>query len=171
MRAVGGPVRVEHEIDGTTVEYEDIPVEGDRIERLLTELFTEHWARITVGPVVQGAAWEIRFARRPSLSMSEGYLTADAGGWHFHLCVGDPSAGQRPDLARARRVARAAFFRQTGGPCTPASYGLRLWNGLGEQMLTVFFPNPFFDDEGRRLEAPDPDRTALWEDLKRRFGA
>lgn len=168
---MGGPVRVEREIDGTTVEYEDIPVEGDRIQRLLTELFTEHWDRITVGPVVQGAAWEIRFARRPVLSLSEGYLTADTGGWHVHLCVGDPPAGDRPDLDRARRVGRAAFFRQTGGPCTPASYGLRLWNGLGEQMVTVFFPNPFFDDEGRRLAVPDPDRTALWEDLKRRFGA
>ncbi len=166
---MGAPVRVEREIDGTTVEYEDVPVEGDRIERLLRVLLTEHWARITLGPVVQGAAWEIRFVRPPSLSTSEGYLTVDTGEWHFHLCVSDPPAGDRPDLARARRVARAAFFRQTGGPCTPASYGLRLWNGLGEQMVTVFFPNPFFDDAGRRLAVPDPARTALWEELRRRF--
>ena len=44
---------VEQELDGTTIEYEEIPVEGDRVERLTTELFTEHWAHVTVGPLVQ----------------------------------------------------------------------------------------------------------------------
>src|SRR5262249_47793163 len=127
------PGAIEHEIDGTTTEYDDVPVEDDRVERLLRELFTEHWARITVGPIVQGAAWEIRFSQAPVVTMLDGYLTADTGPWHFHLCVGR-SRGGGDELARVRRVGRAAFLRTTGGTCTPASYGLRLWNGRGEQM-------------------------------------
>ena len=162
---------IERELDGTTTEYDDIPVTGDRVERLLRELLTEHWARITLGPIIQGAAWEIHFSRAPTLTMLDGYLTADTGAWHFHLCVGETRAGGREDLARVRRVGRAAFFQTTGGTCTPISHGLRLWNGRDEQMITVFFPNPYFDDASERLGASDFTRTALWEDFRRRYRA
>jgi hypothetical protein len=155
----------EKELDGTTTEYEDIAVGGDRVERLLTELFAEHWSRITVGPLIQGAAWEIRFTAAPKLSMLDGYLTADTGAWHFHLCVGDTSG----PAAQARRVARAAFFRTMGGTCSPATYGLRVWNGLGEQMLTVLFPNPYYDDDSNRLREADWTRIELWEDFRQRY--
>lgn len=161
------PVTVEQELDGTTTEYAEIPVEGDRMERLMTELLTAHWARITVGPLIQGAAWEIRFTAPPRITMLDGYLTADTGTWHFHLCVNDTSG-----LARAaRRVGRAAFFCTTGGSCAPASYGLRLWNGLGEQMVTVLFPSPHYDEAMNRLPTPDLSRTALWEDVRSRYRA
>jgi hypothetical protein len=165
----GGGTSIEQGRDGTTTEYEDIGVGGDRIERLLTELFGDHWARLTVGPLLEGAAWEIRFTERPKLSMMDGYLTVDLGPWHFHLCVADTRGGGRPELARARRVGRAAFFRTTGGSCVPVSYGLRLWNGLGEQMTTLFFPNPFYDDDSRPLRPPDHARTALWEAFRERY--
>ena len=98
-------------------------------------------------------------------------VTADTGPWHFHLCVGETRAGGRDDLAHVRRVARAAFFQTTGGSCTPLSCGLRLWNGRGEQMITVFFPNPYYDDASERLSAPDFTRTGLWEDFRRRYRA
>jgi hypothetical protein len=32
------------ELDGTVTEYYDVTVDGDRIERLMTEVFTEHRA-------------------------------------------------------------------------------------------------------------------------------
>ena len=161
------PTTVEQELDGTTTEYEEIPVEGDHIERLMTELFTVHWLRITVGPLLQGAAWEIRFTAAPRVTMLDGYLTVDTGAWHFHLCVNDTSGPARA----ARRVGRAAFFRTTGGSCAPESYGLRLWNGLGEQMVTVLFPSPYYDDAMNRLRTPDPGRTAPWEDVRSRYRA
>ncbi|MGH7392678.1 MAG: DUF7676 family protein [Candidatus Rokuibacteriota bacterium] len=167
---MAGATTSERDLDGTTTEYCDVPVAGDRVERLLRELFTSHWKQLTVGPIVQGAAWEIRFTTAPALSMLDGYLTVDVGPWHFHLCVGDTRGQGDPALARARRVGRAAFFRASGGTCVPESYGLRLWNGLGEQMVTVFFPNPFYDDAGGRLREPEPGRTALWEDFRRRYG-
>jgi hypothetical protein len=100
--------------------------------------------------------------------MLDGYLTVDTGPWHFHLCVND-HRGASPALARIRRVGRAAFFRTHGGTCTPGSWGLRLWNGRGEQMITVFFPSPFLDDDLEPLNKPCWGRTTLWEDLRRRY--
>lgn len=161
--------RIERGDDGTTTTYQEIPVGGDRVERLMREVFTEHWATVTVGPIVEGAAFEIRFTAAPQVSMLDGYLTVDTGPWHFHLCVNDHRGAPSRGLAAVRRVARAAFFRTDGGTCAPGTWGLRLWNGRGEQMITVLFPNPFFDEADRRLAEPRWERTALWEDLRRRY--
>ena len=166
MRAMAEVVR---EPDGSVTEYTDVDVGGDTIERLMKEVFGAHWASISAGPIVDGAAYEIRFTAAPTLSMLDGYLTVDTGPWHFHLCVNDHRGAATPELATLRRVARAAFFRTDGGSCVPASWGLRLWNGRGEQMITVFFPNPHFDDKGRRRREPRWEKTALWEDLRRRY--
>ena len=59
------PTSVERELDGTVTVYFDVPVAGDRIERLLSEIFTAHWQDVTVGPLLEGAAYEIRFAAPP----------------------------------------------------------------------------------------------------------
>jgi len=164
-------MRTEREPDGTVSDYDDIEVDGDRIERLLVELLGMHWADVTVGPLIEGAAYEIRFAAPPKLTMLDGYLTVDTGLWHFHLCVNDHRGAPTDEVARLRRVARAAFFRTVGGSCAPTVWGLRLWNGRDEQMITVLFPSPFFDenDDYRRLTAPDWSKTKLWEDMRKRF--
>jgi hypothetical protein len=162
---------VERDADGSVTEYDDVAVDGDRVQRLLTEIFTEHWARVFAGPVIEGAAYEIRFTARPVVSVLDGYLTVDLGPWHFHLCVNDHGGAPTPERARLRRVARAAFFRTEGGSCVPGSWGVRLWNGHGEQMITIYFPNPWLDDDADRLREPRWDRTALWEDLRRRYAA
>ena len=159
---------VVHELDGTTTEYDEIAAAGDRIERLMTELFTLHWRAVTVGPLIEGAAFEIRFTTAPKVTMLDGYLTVDTGPWHFHLCVNDHRGSASDALARIRRVARAAFFKTVGGGCAPASWGLRLWNGRGEQMISVLFPNPHFDDDGKRWLEPQWEKTKLWEDLRAR---
>lgn len=162
---------VEHDADGTVTEYDDVPVDGDRVERLLTEVFGEHWAHVFAGPVIEGAAYEIRFTTRPVVSVMDGYLTVDLGPWHFHLCVNDHHGAPTPERARRRRVARAAFFRTDGGSCVPATWGLRLWNGHGEQMITVYFPNPWLDDDAEPVAQPRWEKTALWEDLRRRYAS
>jgi hypothetical protein len=161
---------VEHEVDGSTIHYFAVPVEGDRIERLMTELLSEHWAQLTVGPLLQGAVFELRFSGPPRLSMLDGYLTVDLGHGHFHLCVNDHRE-TTPAAAAIRRVGRAAFFRTEGGGHTPMTWGLRLWNGRGEQMLTVLFPSPYYDAAFARLPSPDWSKTALWESLRTRYGA
>jgi hypothetical protein len=160
---------VEHEPGGSVTEYDEIAVRGDVVERLLTEIFTEHWAEICAGPVIEGAAYEIRFTAKPAVSMLDGYLTVDVGAWHFHLCVGEHGGAATAEQATIRRVARAAFFRSDGGSCVPGSWGLRLWNGRGEQMITVFFPNPWLDDDQRRMREPRWEKTALWEALRARY--
>jgi hypothetical protein len=159
----------ERELDGTTTLYDEVDVGGDRIERLMTEIFGSHWAEVTVGPLIQGAAWEIRFAAPPKVTMLDGYLTVDTGPWHFHLCVNDHRGTQSAELAQIRRVARAAFFQSVGQGCAPESWGLRLWNGRGEQMITVLFPSPYYDERFRRLEEPRWEKTELWKDLRARY--
>jgi hypothetical protein len=161
----------ERDADGSLTVYDAVSVDGDRIERLLTEIFTDHWRRIFAGPVIEGAAYEIRFTEVPRVSMLDGYLTVDVGAWHFHLCVGEHRGAPTAEHARLRRVGRAAFFHSEGGSCVPGAWGLRLWNGHGQQMITIFFPNAWLDDDGERLPAPRWERTALWEDLRRRYAA
>jgi hypothetical protein len=167
MTVQDGVVR---EVDGSLTRYDEVPVAGDTVARLIAELFGEHWAEVTFGPIVEGAAWEIRLTSAPALSMRDGYLTVDTGSWHFHLCLEDHHARGDAALAAMRRVARAAFFRTDGGSCVPTSWGLRLWNGRGEQMITIFFPSPFYDHvtESRRRE-PDWTRTRLWDELRARY--
>jgi hypothetical protein len=160
---------IERGLDGVTTEYRDVAVEGDGVERLLTELFTEYWDKLTVGPLIEGAAYEIQFAARPTVTMLDGYLTVDTGAWHFHLCVNDHRGTPSSEQARIRRVARAAFFRTEGDSCAPSTWGLRLWNGRGEQMITILFPNAHFDEEWRRLAEPRWEKTALWQELRRRY--
>lgn len=160
---------IEHGPDGTTTEYHDMTVAGDEVERLLVELFSEHWAAITVGPLIEGAAYEIQFPSQPKVTMLDGYLTIDTGAWHFHLCVNDHRGTRSEELRRIRRVARAAFFKTEGGSCAPAIWGLRLWNGRGEQMVTILFPNPHFDDSWQRLREPRWEKTELWHGLRRRY--
>ena len=158
------------ELDGSLTRYDDVPVEGDTVARLLAELFGTHWAEVSVGPVSEGAAWEIRLTEAPTLTTRDGYLTVDTGSWHFHLCVEDHHAGGDAALAAVRRVARTAFFRTDGGSCVPTSWGLRLWNGRGEQMITIFFPSPFYDHvTDRRRREPDWTRTRLWVELRARY--
>src|SRR5438445_5053180 len=101
---------VVRELDGTVTTYDEVDVEGAGVERLLTELFTEHWPAITVGPLVEGAAYEIRFTAAARVSTLDGYMTIDTGAWHFHLCVVDHRATQGSELSTTRRVARRAFF-------------------------------------------------------------
>jgi hypothetical protein len=163
------PTAVAQEPDGTVTRYFDLSVEGDQVERLLTEVFAAHWSDITAGPLIEGAAFEIRFTAPPKVTMLDGYLTVDPGDWHFHLCVNDHGGTRSLELARLRRVARAAFFTTEGGSCAPTTWGLRLWNGRGEQMITVLFPSPHFDAEWQRLAEPRWEKTGLWRELRRRY--
>ena len=48
------------------------------------------------------------------------------------------------------------------------SWGLRLYNGAEEQLLTVLLPNPFLDDDDMPCE-PNWERLALWDDLRDEF--
>ena len=158
-------------LDGSTTEYSDIPLTPGRLEQLLRELFVEHWREIVFGPCIQGAVFEIRLTEPPrKIAMFDGYLTVDTGAWHLHLCIDEHKDAPSPEIIRQRQTSRAAFFQESrADSCVRGTWGLRLWNGLGEQMLTVFFPNPYLTDDQRFQKEPDWNRLALWKQLRQKY--
>jgi hypothetical protein len=167
------PARTITEPDGRVTEFFELPHDEQTLLRLFRLLFEEHATEIAFGPCIEGAVFEIEVAQPGTLTMLDGYLTVDLGAWHFHLCIGEhrgTTANPCPEaLARHRRVGRAALYRSRGRSCVPVSWGLRLWNGHGEQMITVFFPNPYLDEQGHRPRSPDWSRLHLWDRVRQDF--
>ncbi len=165
-------------LDGTRTEYFPVPAEEATLVALLREVFEEHWDQVIFGPCIEGAVFEGRFAAAPRLTLLDGYATVELTGrdaWHFHLCVGphrgSPTLPTPPELAAWRRCRRAAFFVSRDPDGRGSAWGFRMWNGRGEQMLTVFFPNPWLDAERRRyVDTPDWSRLGLWMGLRERYG-
>jgi hypothetical protein len=144
---------------------------------LCYDIFVARWREVRFGPCIEGAVFELELTVRPDVfSMLDGYLTVifPPGPAHFHLCIG-PTRGlatrATPEaLAVQRRCHRAAFMRSlSAGACTPGSWGLRFWNGLGEQMLSVFLPSPLLDDQLKPQRDSDCSRLALWNELRARY--
>ena len=161
--------------DGAIVETLPLPTDEASLEELLRDLFVNHWDKITYGPLIQGAAWEIRAAQPPThVGMLDGYLTVAFGASHFHLCIG-PHKGSRKNptpeaLAHHRRTARAELYRRLDNSGAPVSWGLRLFNGHGEQQTTILLPNPFLaPDSDKVLKTPDWSRLDLWDRLRARW--
>jgi hypothetical protein len=175
MTAISNPPPAETvtEPDGRATELFDLPPDEATLLRLFKLLFEKHASEIVFGPCIQGAVFEIHVDQPAELTMLDGYLTVDLGTWHFHLCIGEHRATTGApcplELARHRQVKRAALFRTRGRSCVPVSWGLRLWNGQDEQMITVFFPNPYLDAKGNRLRQPDWSRLELWDLVRREF--
>ena len=161
--------------DGATVEVFALPSDGANLEELLRDLFENHWREIVFGPLIEGAAWEMRADGPPSrIGLLDGYLTVAFGVPHFHICIGETKGTRRnptpPEVAHRRRTARAELYRRMRPSCVPMSWGLRLFNGAGEQQITVLLPNPFLHGETDRfLKEPDWSRLALWDLLRARW--
>ena len=161
--------------DGQMVEIFPLPTDEGMLERVLRDLFESHWDKIVFGPIIQRAAWEFQAPHAPThVGVLDGYLTVAFGASHFHLCIG-PTRGPRHNptpaaLAQHRRCARAEFFRRLDRAGAPTSWGLRLWNGHGEQQATIVFPNPFLSADGTKvLRNPDWSRLTLWDEMRRRY--
>jgi hypothetical protein len=161
--------------DGASVDRFALPADEASLEALLRELFEKHWSEITFGPIIQGAAWEIRAPHAPTrLGMLDGYLTVEFGISHFHICIGPhkgmPGHPAPESLARHRRTSRAELYRRLDRSGAPISWGLRLFNGEGEQQMTVLLPNPFLSPDGEKLlKTPDWSRLALWDMIRERW--
>ena len=165
--------RIVEEAGGGKVEIFPLSVAPDFLFELCRFLFEEHWHEIVFGSCVQGAVFEIAVDAAPKkVGVFDGYLTVDFGKWHFHLCIGENKGGPRnptpPELAAHRRTARAELYRNLSAEGTPRSWGLRFFNGAGEQQMTVFLPNPLLTPEMKPARPPDFGRLALWDELRRR---
>lgn len=164
---VGAEPRRIVEEDGAAADVFPLPGDQDSLEALLRDLFEVHWRDIVVGPIIQGAAYEIHPPSAPTyFGIFDGYVTIAFGASHFHLCIG-PHKGAPPDLARWRRTPRAELHRRLDASGAPVSWGLRLFNGRGEQQFSALLPNPFLDPTtDRPLKTPDWSRLALWDHLR-----
>ncbi len=156
------------------VEIFPIPTGEAALFELIKHVFATYWESINFGILIQGAAWEVKAPGPPrKVALLDGYVTVDFGAWHFHLCIGETkgvgASPTPPALARHRRCARAELYRllnpRNGAP---TSWGLRLFNGGGEQQMTVFLPNPFLGTDGRPVRKPQWERLAAWDDLRQR---
>jgi hypothetical protein len=164
-------------LDGTRTELFEVDPTEATLLALLKEIFEQHWDRVIFGPCIEGAVFEVRFTARPRVSVLDGYVTVELGGdesWHFHLCIGrhrgTPALPTPPELARWRRCGRAAFFCNRDRAGRPSAWGYRMWNGHGEQMLTIFFPNPWLDPDRRHdVDTPDWSRLDLWMRLREHY--
>ncbi|MEM6935837.1 MAG: hypothetical protein AAF552_05245 [Pseudomonadota bacterium] len=164
---------VEEEGNGT-LELFDLPTDTETLERLLTDVYANYWDRIHFGTCVQGGVWEVKAPNAPQkISLFDGYLTVDFGAWHFHICIGQ-NEGTRGNptsdtLAARRRTATAQLYRGLRADRRPGSWGLRLFNGAGEQQMTVFLPNPYLSFDQKVLKTPNFSHLELWDHLRQTY--
>ncbi len=154
-----------HDADGRVVEERwPLPVDEAFLERLLRDLFENHTAALTFGPIIEGAAYEMKVAEPPeTVALFDGYLTIRwPGGSHFHLCVGENRGADDAALKARRRPGRAELFRGLDEDGHPVTWGFRMANGAGEPQIDVFFPNPFLTATDAIAETPDWSRLELW---------
>jgi len=158
------------DLDGSVTAFSYFTPSEPVLRELVDELFAKNWAHITVGPCIEGAVFEIRFTQAPEIRISDGYLTVDLGPWHFHLCIGAHNSSSSQELRKMRPVNKIAFFERRGKGCGGGrSWGMRLWNGYGEQMTTIFLPNPNLTDDMQYIKTPDWSRLSLYYRLREQF--
>lgn len=163
--------RAEVQSNGRAEHIWPLPLEEAFLERLLRDLFENHHEKLTFGPLIQGAAYELKAPGKPErITLNDGYLTVHWGGrGHFHLCIGSNYGALKseggPELMVRRRTSRAEFYRSLDKHGHPVSWGLRLFNGAGEPQIAIFMPNPFLTDDDQLADESDFARLALWDYL------
>ncbi|MEM1044936.1 MAG: hypothetical protein AAGL24_02245 [Pseudomonadota bacterium] len=166
------PTDIQRSADGRLQrEIWAVPPEEPILEALFRDIFEKHYAGIRFGPLIEGAAYEWKCPGKPtSISLMDGYLTImfEHGG-HFHLCIGDNRGTEThptPDTLRQRRKpSLAQFFRGFGRDEKPVTWGFEMRNGADEPMISIFFPNPFIEDDDSLSETPDFSRLATWRSV------
>ncbi len=158
---------------GGYIEYEDFPIGIDVLGPLLYTLFEQNWQSVQVGQVVEGSVLELEFTAPPKINVIyDGYLTVVTEAWHLHLCVephyGGPDRKTPPELQQHRLVKRGAFYRRFNAQGEARSWGIQFWNGAGENMMTLFLPNPYVAEDESLLPENKPQlaKLSLYESLR-----
>lgn len=155
--------------DGGREQHWPLPTDKDSLLELLHLCFDEYWDEIWFGIIMQGAAWEVAAPNAPKrISYLDGYATVDFGRWHFHLCIGK-HIGTTRELRKVRQCSRAELYRRYGRDDTPSSWGVRLFNGRDEQMMTIMLPNPFLTNDQQPRAEPAWGQLELWDRLRAKF--
>lgn len=157
---------------GGYIEYEDFDCSCDVLSPLLYTLFQQNWQQVGVGHIVQGGVLELEFTAAPKICiLYDGYLTVVTEGWHLHLCIeanlGGPHCKTPLELRQQRQVNRAAFYRRFNAEGNPRSWGIDFWNGAGENLMTIFLPNPYVEEENLLPEGkPNLAKLELYQELR-----
>jgi hypothetical protein len=155
--------------DGGREQRWPLPADEKNLLELIHLCFDEYWDDIWFGIIMEGAAWEVAAPNAPvRISMYDGYATIDFGRWHFHLCIGEHTESG-PELGRIRTCASAEMYRRIGGDGSPTSWGVRLYNGRDEQMMTLLLPNPFLTNKQQLRDEPAWQQLELWDRLRDHF--
>ena len=154
------------QMDGT-YEVFPLPTDQDTLLAVIEDCLQE-WEHIRIGPLIPGAVWEIKPPRPPRIGTLDGYVTLDFQDWHCHICIGEQQAAP-PEVARHRRTARAELYRRLNPQMQPTSWGFRLFNGGGEQQITILLPNAHLAEDQSYLEEPDWSRLYLWDRLRQKY--
>ncbi|ORX05484.1 DUF7676 family protein [Mycolicibacillus trivialis] len=166
--SVAEPAIIETE-DGGREQSWPLPTDQDSLLKLLHLCFDEYWNEIWFGVLIQGAAWEVAAPNAPKkISVLDGYATVDFGRWHFHLCIGRHLGAPR-ELRKIRQCARAELYRRYGRDGDPNSWGVRLFNGRDDQLMTVMLPNPFLTNDQQLRDEPVWEQLELWDKLRAEF--
>ncbi len=71
------------------------------------------------------------------------------------------------ELRKQRQVSRSAFYRRFNAEDIPRSWGIDFWNGAGENLMTIFLPNPYVEGENLLPEGKQNlAKLALYEELR-----
>ena len=157
---------------GGHIEYEEFDTSCDVLSSLTYTLFQQNWQQVGVGHIVQGGVLELEFNAAPKICiLYDGYLTVVTEGWHLHLCIeanlGGPHCKTPLELRQQRKVSRAAFYRRFNAEGKPRSWGIDLWNGAGENLMTIFLPNPYVEEENLLPEGKtNLKKLPLYQELR-----
>jgi hypothetical protein len=161
--------------DGRAEDVWVLPTDEKFLCTLFTDLFDNYHDKLCWGPMLVGAAYELKAPGKPkSIDLKDGFLTVHWGNkGHFHLCIGAISipAG-RPnaeEMIAHRRPGRAELFRGLDRDGYPHSWGLRMFNGKDEPQITIYFPNPYVTNFEEVTNVPDWSRIEVWEELLPRY--
>lgn len=166
--------QIVEELGNGTLEIFPLSTETNNLLIIITDIFENYWDKIHFGTAVQGGVWEVRAPNAPKrIGFSDGYLTVDFGHWHFHLCIGINKGTRRnptsDELSKIRCTGRAELYRRLREDGKPSSWGFRMFNGAGEQQMTVFLPNPFLNIEQQVLKEPNFENLAMWNHLRKEY--
>jgi len=154
------------QMDGV-YELFPVPVDQDSLWSIMKDCLAE-WEHIRIGPLIPGAVWEIKLPSTPRIGFQDGYMTMDFQSWHCHLCIGETKSCP-PDIGKHRRTGRAELYRRLNPDSQPTSWGFRMFNGAGEQQVTVLLPNPHLDEDQNFVDRPDWSRLYLWDRLTSKY--
>lgn len=170
------PTETKRNDDGSiSREIWSLPADEAFLEAFLRDIFENHWEGIRFGPLIQGAAYEWKCPTAPTkIGLMDGYLTIHFGhGGHFHLCIGENVGSEKfptpPELRQHRKPSKAQIFRGYGRDGKPVTWGFEMWNGKDEPMISIFFANPFIEDDDTLAEEPKWERLAMWREVSKKW--